>query len=91
MENNISCKEVHKLNEGRPDVNDLIKNRQVNLIINTPIGREGKSDDGYIRMMAIQYKIPYVTTIAAARATAMGIEAARADHSLPKALQEYYK
>ena len=80
---------VKKLNEGRPNVADLIKNRQVALIINTPIGRLSKIDDSCIRMMAIQYKIPYMTTIAAARATAAGIkEALRGDSPL-KSLQEY--
>ena len=67
-ENGIPHSEVKKLNEGRPNVADLIKNREVALIINTPIGRLGKIDDSCIRMLAIQYKIPYMTTIAAAKA-----------------------
>ncbi|MPN17500.1 Carbamoyl-phosphate synthase large chain [bioreactor metagenome] len=87
--NGITASEVHKLNEGRPNVADLIKNRQISLIINTPIGRLSKIDDSYIRMKAIQYKIPYMTTIAAAKATAAGIrEAKRGEYPL-KSLQEY--
>ena len=88
-ENGIPNTEVKKLNEGRPNVADLIKNRQVDLIINTPIGRLGKIDDSCIRMMAIQYKIPYMTTIAAAKATAAGIKEALHGESPLKSLQEY--
>ena len=87
--NGIETAEVHKLNEGRPNVADLIKNRQITLIINTPIGRLSKIDDSYIRMKAIQYKIPYMTTIAAARATAAGIKEAKHGESPLKSLQEY--
>ncbi len=88
-EHGIENREVKKLNEGRPDVADYIKNREVSLIINTPIGQLSKIDDSFIRMLAIQYKVPYVTTIAAAKATVAGIiEAKRGDSPL-KSLQEY--
>ena len=80
---------VNKLNEGRPNMSDLIKNHQIQLIINTPKDRNEKLDDSYIRMMAIQNKIAYMTTIAAAKATVAGIAAARHDAILPKSLQEY--
>ena len=82
---------ARKLHEGRPNLGDAILNKQVDLIINTPIGREGKIDDSYIRMRAIQHKIPYMTTIAAAKATVEGIRAAQAGQVLPKALQEYHQ
>ena len=88
-ENNIPHKVVCKLNEGRPDVSDLIKNREVSLIINTPLGKLSKIDDSNIRMQAIQYKIPYMTTIAAAKATVAGIREAKAGDSELKSLQEY--
>ncbi len=87
--NGIPNTEVHKLNEGRPNVADLIKNREVTLIINTPLGRLSKIDDSCIRMMAIQYKVPYMTTIAAAKATAAGIKEALHGDLTPKSLQEY--
>ena len=80
---------VCKLNEGRPNVADLIRNREVALIINTPMGRLSKIDDSCIRMLAIQYKIPYMTTIAAARATETGIREARHGNPVLKSLQEY--
>ena len=70
--NGIKHSLVHKLNEGRPNVADLIRNREVALIINTPMGKLSKIDDSYIRMLAIQYKIPYMTTIAAAKAYSLG-------------------
>lgn len=80
---------VNKLGEGRPDVSDMIKNHALQLIINTPKDRSEKLDDSYIRMMAIQQKIAYMTTIAAAKATVAGIAAARSNAILPKSLQEY--
>ncbi|NQT90857.1 MAG: carbamoyl-phosphate synthase large subunit [Candidatus Omnitrophica bacterium] len=82
---------IKKLHEGRPNISDLIKNRELNLIINTPAGTSSKYDDSYIRKMAIQYKIPYITTIAAAKASAEGIKAAATADIAPKALQDYYK
>jgi len=82
---------IKKMYEGRPNVADAIKNKDVNLIINTPIGRSSKYDDSYIRTKAIQYKIPYITSLTAAEASIGGIEAVIKDRSLPKSLQDYYK
>jgi carbamoyl-phosphate synthase large subunit len=82
---------VKKLHEGRPNISDVIKNKEINLIINTPIGRMSVHDDSYIRMLAISHKIPYVTTMAAARATVDGIDSVKKKHDLPKSLQEYHK
>ncbi len=91
-ENGIENTPVLKLLEGRPNIGDMIKNGSIQLIINTPVGREGKTDDSYIRTMAIQYKIPYMTTMAAANATAIGIQAVLENPShLPKSLQEYHR
>jgi carbamoyl-phosphate synthase large subunit len=86
----IDSTPIKKLHEGRPNISDAIKNRQIDLIINTPIGRMSVYDDSYIRMLAIQYKIPYVTTMAAARATVEGIEAVQSKQAQPKSLQEYH-
>ncbi len=90
-ENGIKCKLANKINEARPNIPDLIRNREIALIINTPAGRMSKIDDSYIRMLAIQYKIPYMTTIAAASATAAGIREALHGTSQLKSLQEYLK
>lgn len=64
---------VKKLHEGRPNVLDLITNGDIDLIINSPVGKDSVHDDSYLRKAAIKGKIPYMTTIAAARATAKGI------------------
>ena len=88
-EHGIKHGDVCKLNEGRPNVADLIRNREVALIINTPMDKLSKIDDSCIRMLAIQYKIPYMTTIAAARATETGIREARQGNPVLKSLQEY--
>jgi len=65
---------VYKLNEGRPNINDLITNGKVDLIINTPLSASETSDDSYLRKAAIKKKVPYITTIAAAKAAASGIK-----------------
>ena len=90
-EHGIPAQMVFKLNEGRPDVVDRIKNKEINLIINTPFGRISEVDDSYIRKAAIKYKIPYITTIAAARAAVRGIEMIKQyGEETPKSLQEYH-
>ncbi|MCK5082448.1 MAG: hypothetical protein KAR31_06035, partial [Candidatus Omnitrophica bacterium] len=76
--------------EGRPNISDAIKNNELHLIINTPIGKDSKYDDSYIRMMAIQRKIPYVTSIAAAEVTIEGIDEMKKSKAQPKALQDYH-
>jgi len=90
-EQGIESTLVKKVHEGRPNVLDLIKNKDVGLIINTPIGKESKYDDSYIRMSAIQHKVAYITSMAAAEAAVEGIEAMQAGKNPPKALQDYYK
>lgn len=82
---------IKKLHEGRPNINDAIKNGELHLIVNTPAGKASKYDDSYIRMSAIQRKIPYVTSIAAAEATVAGIEETIKSKPVLKSLQEYHK
>ena len=69
----IEARLVKKLYEGRPNLLDLITNGEVDLIINSPVGDDSEYDDSYLRKAAIKAKIPYMTTIAAARATVEGI------------------
>ena len=69
----VPAKLVKKFYEGRPNVLDLITNGDVDLIINSPVGDDSEYDDSYLRKAAIKAKIPYMTTIAAARATVEGI------------------
>ena len=67
-----------------------IKNKEIHLVINTPSGKLSKHEDAYIRQAAIKYKVPYITTIAAAVAAARGIEAFRRQQSDVKSLQQYH-
>jgi carbamoyl-phosphate synthase large subunit len=81
----------YKIREGqRPNVLDEIKSREIDLIINTPIGKQSQSDDTYIRKAAVKYKVPYITTPAAARASVVGIAECRAGHGGVKSLQSYH-
>ena len=89
-QHNIQARPVDKIHEGRPNIVDAIKNKEIHLVINTPSGKLSKHEDAYIRQAAIKYKIPYITTIAAAVAAARGIEAFRHQHSAVKSLQRYH-
>jgi carbamoyl-phosphate synthase large subunit len=72
--NGVASDLALKLHEGRPNITDDIYNGRIQMVINTPTGRRGKYADSYIRKAAIQHKIPYITTTAAAMATVAGIE-----------------
>ncbi|MFA5388827.1 MAG: carbamoyl-phosphate synthase large subunit [Candidatus Omnitrophota bacterium] len=89
--NGIEVEEINKMQEGRPNIVDAIHNKEINLIINTPIGKSAATDDSYIRKAAIKYKIPYLTTIAASLAAAEGIKAFLDNKGGVKSLQEYHK
>ena len=78
-----------KLHEGRPNVADSIKNNQIQLIINTPTGEESQSDAQLIRRMALDYRLPIITTIAGAKATVAAIRSLQSEPLEVKALQEY--
>ncbi|MBS1199104.1 MAG: carbamoyl-phosphate synthase large subunit [Proteobacteria bacterium] len=70
----VDAELVQKMHEGRPNIVDAIKNGAIQLVVNTPSGKMSQYDDSYIRKAAIKYKIPYITTLAAAVAAARGIE-----------------
>ncbi len=90
VENGISSERIDKMHEGRPNIVDAIKNKEIQLVINTPAGKLSKYDDSYIRKAAIKYKVPYLTTVAAAIAAARGIGAFRGGRSRVKSLQQYH-
>ena len=91
QEAGIEATLVKKLYEGRPNVLDLITNGELDLIINTPVGEESKHDDSYLRKAAIKAKVPYMTTIAAARATIEGIlQVQKAGNGEVHSLQELH-
>ena len=86
----IKAETVKKVHEGRPNIVDLIKNRDIDLVVNTPAGKESEYDDSYIRKNAIKYKIPYITTTSAALAATKGIKERQSGSYQVKSLQEYH-
>ena len=87
----IPAEKIAKISEGRPNILDAITNRKIDLIVNTPNGKKGAVDDSYIRKAAIKGRIPYMTTMAAARAAAAGIKTVKAEGTLSvKSLQEFH-
>ena len=89
-ENGIQSTLISKMREGRPNINDAITNGEIQMVINTPRGKSSKADDAYIRKAAIKYKIPYVTTMAAALAAAKGIAASKGKRWEVKSLQRHH-
>ena len=89
-ENGIASSPILKMHEGRPNITDAIKNGEIHLIINTPVGRASVHDDSYIRKAAIKYQVPYITTTAAAIAAAKGISALRQGQGAVRSLQQYH-
>ena len=89
-EKEIKSEHILKVYEGRPNILDAITNKEINLIINTPVGKQSKYDDSYIRKSAIKYKIPYITTTTAAAATVKGIVARQSGEPKVKSLQDYH-
>jgi carbamoyl-phosphate synthase large subunit len=87
----IEAEKILKLHEGRPNVLDSIMNGEIKMVINTPAGKQSSHDDSYIRKASIKYKVPYVTTTAAALAAARGILACKEKQRDVKSLQQYHK
>ena len=87
----IPVTKVNKLSEGRPNIADMITNGEIQLIINSPVGKDSVNDDSYLRKAAIKGKVPYMTTVAAAKASAEGIRYAKQHgNSDVKSLQELH-
>ena len=86
----IKAEPVFKVNEGRPNIVDLIKTGKVDLVINTPLGRESFYDEKSIRRAAVRYNIPCVTTLSAAHAAAQGIQALQEQSYAVAPLQELH-
>jgi carbamoyl-phosphate synthase large subunit len=81
---------IKKVHEGRPNILDALANGEIQLVINTPAGKDSIYDDSYIRTAAIKHRVPYITTPAAAVAAAEGIRAAREGASAARSLQDYH-
>lgn len=91
IENGLNAEVVNKLQEGRPNVLDLIKNRQISFIINTVFGKKAQKDSMYIRRGALNYKIPYTTTISGASAIVKTIKRLKESKIKVKSIQEYHE
>jgi carbamoyl-phosphate synthase large subunit len=90
-ERGVKVELSYKIHEPqRPNILDEIMSHEIHLIVNTPIGKASVHDDAYIRKAAIKYKIPYITTTAAARASVQGITEWRLGRSAVKSLQSYH-
>jgi carbamoyl-phosphate synthase large subunit len=90
-EQGIPAEPIAKMHEGRPNIVDGIKNGEIQLVLNTPTGKLSKYDDSYIRKAAIRYRIPYITTLAAALAAARGVARFRRGQGTVRSLQEYHQ
>ncbi len=87
----IPAEKIFKIYEGRPNIADWIANGDIQLIINTPAGKSSIHDDSYIRKAAIKNRVPYITTMAAAKASAEGIKAIKQNnHFGVKSLQAHH-
>jgi carbamoyl-phosphate synthase large subunit len=86
----LAVERVNKIKEGRPNIIDTIKNKQVQLLINTPTTKGPKTDEGTIRAAAVIHKIPIITTLTAAKAASDAMAALKAGEWSVKSLQEYY-
>lgn len=90
-ENGIEASTVAKLNEGRPNVLDVITNGEVSIVINTPNDKKGSADDSYIRKGVIKGRVPYMTTMAEAKAAVSGIKAMQQQKFGVKSLQDFHR
>jgi carbamoyl-phosphate synthase large subunit len=86
----LSVDVVYKVNEGRPNIADEIVNRKVDIIINTPLGRESFFDDRTVRRAAMMHEVPCITTLTGAAAAVQAIRAIRQQGLGVRALQDYY-
>jgi carbamoyl-phosphate synthase large subunit len=87
----VSCRLVNKVYEGRPNVVDLIKNGEIDLVINTSSGKRTVEDSSELRKITVLYGLPYTTNLAAAKAMALAIKERRARGLTVRCLQEYYQ
>jgi carbamoyl-phosphate synthase large subunit len=86
----IKVHRIYKLTEGRPNTVDLLKNREIQLVINTPSGQTPREDEVRIRTTAVYTNTPIMTTLSGARAAALGIAALKKSGYGVKTVQEYF-
>jgi carbamoyl-phosphate synthase large subunit len=86
----LAVRPVLKVHQGRPNVVDHLINGEIDLVVNTPIGREGHVDDSYIRRTALKHNVPCITTLSGARATVEAVRALRAGRFEVHSLQDLH-
>jgi carbamoyl-phosphate synthase large subunit len=85
----IESERIFKIGEGRPDIGDAIVSGEVQLLVNTPMGKKSQYDDYAMRRAAISFKVPYLTTISATAAACEAIHALRTGVHGVRSLQEW--
>ena len=90
LDNGIPAELILKVHQGRPNIVDAIKNKEIDLVVNTPAGRLSEYDDSYIRKNAIKYKVPYITTTSAAFSATEGIRERQNGEYKVKSIQDYH-
>jgi carbamoyl-phosphate synthase large subunit len=91
IQRGLPVKHILKVSEGRPNIVDAIKNGEIDLIINTPLGHRSRVDEYAIGRTAIKYKIPFITTLSAGEAVVRGIKRCRNKELDVRCIQEYHK
>ena len=87
----LEVESIYKVNEGRPNVVDLVKSRKIDLVVNTPLGKESFFDEKAIRRACSQYDTPCITTLSAAAAAVSASRALQREKISVKSLQEYHQ
>ena len=88
--NGVACERVHKVGEGRPNIVDLIKNREIALVLNTPYGKKERRDDSSIRAAAISANVPCITTLAGIQAVISALASSHKGEPQARSLQEHH-
>jgi carbamoyl-phosphate synthase large subunit len=91
VEAGLAVEPILKVHEGRPNIEDAIRSGEIQLVINTPVGRQAAHDDKYLRRAAIDYAVPAVTTLAGARAAVEAIAALQGEPLVVNALQDLHR
>jgi carbamoyl-phosphate synthase large subunit len=86
----LEVESILKVHEGRPNIEDAIRSGRIQLIVNTPIGRQATHDDQYLRRAALDYAVPTVTTLAGARAAVEAIATLQSQELTVAALQDIH-
>ena len=88
--NGVPCERINKVHEGRPHIVDAIKNREIDVVLNTPYGKQQRHDDSYIRSSAVNNGVPCITTLAGARALVSALSALHRGSPEVRSIQDHH-